>query len=417
MSSIFTILSFELKSLLRKKSVIVTTIIMAGFILIATSIPTLLAIFSDDEPVDTGSAPISTVENIGFVFESEELSADELSAYFQSQLNIYTSEEQLQAAIKDGVLTNGYIINDAQSLTSIVQNKDMYNYTDQMLISAMQNINRNKALTSMGIDPVQVDAVSYKPIDLDEIVLGKDASNTFLLSYILMFAVYMLVIMYGSFVSTSVAREKDNRTMEILITSTSPKALIIGKVFANAIGGLIQFSIIIGVGVIGYLLNQANYPQEIIQMLFAGLSWDSTIVFLLFTAVGYTLYLFIYASLGSLVSKVEDVGSATTPITMLFMVAYFMAAIAINMPQGIIVNIGSFIPFTAILVMPIRYFLTSVPVIELMISITLMALTSVFLAYVSIKIYRLGSLNYGNKISFTKALKMIFAKENIDLTD
>jgi ABC-2 type transport system permease protein len=223
--------------------------------------------------------------------------------------------------------------------------------------------------------------------------------------------------MYGSFVSTSVAREKDNRTMEILITSTSPKALIIGKVFANAIGGLIQFSIIIGVGVIGYLLNQANYPQEIIQMLFAGLSWDSTIVFLLFTAVGYTLYLFIYASLGSLVSKVEDVGSATTPITMLFMVAYFMAAIAINMPQGIIVNIGSFIPFTAILVMPIRYFLTSVPVIELMISITLMALTSVFLAYVSIKIYRLGSLNYGNKISFTKALKMIFAKENIDLTD
>lgn len=417
MSSIFTILSFELKSILRKKSVIITTIIMAGFILIATSVPTLLTIFSDDEPVDTGDAPISTVENIGFIFESEELSANELSAYFQSQLNVYTSEEQLQAAIKDGVLTNGYIIKDAQSLTSIVQNKDMYNYTDQMLISAMQNINRNKALTSMGIDPVQVDAVSYMPIDLNEIVLGKDASNTFLLSYILMFAVYMLVIMYGSFVSTSVAREKDNRTMEILITSTSPKALIIGKVFANAIGGLIQFSIIIGVGVIGYLLNQANYPQEIIQMLFAGLSWDSTIVFLLFTAVGYTLYLFIYASLGSLVSKVEDVGSATTPITMLFMVAYFMAAIAINLPQGIIVNIGSFIPFTAILVMPIRYFLTSVPVIELMISITLMALTSVFLAYVSIKIYRLGSLNYGNKISFTKALKMIFAKENIDLTD
>ncbi len=417
MSSIFTILSFELKSILRKKSVIVTTIIMAGFILIATSIPTLLAIFSDDEPVDTGNTPISTVENIGFVFESEALSADELGAYFQSQLNIYTSEEQLQAAIKDGVLTNGYIIKDAQSLTSIVQNKDMYSYTDQMLISAMQNINRNKALTAMGIDPVQVDAVSYMPIDLNEIVLGKDASNTFLLSYILMFAVYMLVIMYGSFVSTSVAREKDNRTMEILITSTSPKALIIGKVFANAIGGLIQFSIIIGVGVIGYLLNQANYPQEIIQMLFAGLSWDATVVFLLFTAVGYTLYLFIYASLGSLVSKVEDIGSATTPITMLFMVAYFMAAIAINMPKGIIVNIGSFIPFTAILVMPIRYFLTSVPVIELMISITLMALTSVFLAYVSIKIYRLGSLNYGNKISFTKALKMIFSKENIDLTD
>ncbi|MDD2591782.1 MAG: ABC transporter permease [Erysipelotrichaceae bacterium] len=417
MSNILTVMNFELKSIFRKRSVIVTTIIMAIFVLVATSIPTIINLFSDDNSSIDGEMPVSSMQSVGFVFESDSLTYDELSTYFNSELLIYENEDSLKTAINDETINNGYIISDSSTITSIVINKDMYSTTDQMIVNALQYINRNKALLAMDIDPAQVDAVSYQPVMVNEIILGKDASSSFLLSYILMFAVYMLVIMYGAFVSTSVAREKDNRTMEILITSTSPKALIIGKVFANALGGLIQFGIIITVGLIGYLLNQHNYPTEIIQMVFAGFSWDAALVFVLFTAVGYTLYLFLYASLGSLVSKVEDVGSSTTPITMLFMIAYFISAFAINMPKGLIITIGSYVPFTAILVMPIRYFLTSVPLIELIISIGLMALTAIALAYVSIKIYRLGSLNYGNKISFIKAIKMIFAKDNIDLVD
>jgi len=296
-----------------------------------------------------------------------------------------------------------------------VQNKDMYSSSDQMMISILQRIQRDKSFAELGIDPMVVDTLSNTPITLHEEVLGKDAQSSFLISYILMFAVYMLVIMYGSFVSTSVAREKDNRTMEILITSTNPSALIIGKVLANAIGGLAQFSIILAAGFIGYFINQANYPEFITSMLFTGLSWDSIVIFLIFTALGYLLYLFLYASLGSLVSKVEDVGTSVTPITLLFMVAYITASVGIQAPTNIFVKVGSFVPFVAILAMPIRYFLTSVPLIELLISMTLMILTSLGLAYLSIKIYRLGSLSYGNKFGLIKALKLIFAKDNIDV--
>ena len=97
------------------------------------------------------------------------------------------------------------------------------------------------------------------------------------------------------------------------------------------------------------------------------------------------------------------------------MVAYITASIGINAPTNIFVKIGSFVPFVAILAMPIRYFLTSVPLFELLISMILMILTSIGLAYLSIKIYRLGSLSYGNKLGFVKALKLIFAKDNIDI--
>lgn len=415
MHNVFKVLKFELQSILNKKSVQVTTLIMCIVVVIATSIPTLMTMFTPDESNDPENEVGMNVEDLGFMTKSELVSLDLLTVYFGDDLNVYTNESDLRSDVENGVINNGYIIEDSQNIRSIVQNKDMYSSTDQMMISILQRIQRDKSFAELGIDPMVVDTLSNTPITLHEEVLGKDAQSSFLISYILMFAVYMLVIMYGSFVSTSVAREKDNRTMEILITSTQPSALIIGKVLANAIGGLAQFSVILAAGFIGYFINQANYPEFITSMLFTGLSWDSIVIFLIFTAIGYLLYLFLYASLGSLVSKVEDVGTSVTPITLLFMVAYITASVGIQAPTNIFVKVGSFVPFVAILAMPIRYFLTSVPLIELLISMTLMILTSLGLAYLSIKIYRLGSLSYGNKFGLIKALKLIFAKDNIDV--
>ena len=413
MHNVFKVLKFELLSILNKKSVQVTTLIMCVVVILATSIPTVMNLFDDNSGTDDEST--ITYDDLGFMSKSDDISIDSLTVYFGQDLNIYSDENQLREDVQNGVINNGYIIEDTQTIRSIVQNKGMYSSTDQMMISILQRIQRDKSFSELGIDPMVVDTLSNTPITINEEVLGKDAQSSFLISYILMFAVYMLVIMYGSFVSTSVAREKDNRTMEILITSTQPSALIIGKVLANAIGGLAQFSVILTAGFIGYFINQASYPEFVSQMLFTGLSWDSILIFLIFTAIGYLLYLFLYASLGSLVSKVEDVGTSVTPITLLFMVAYITASIGINAPTNIFVKIGSFVPFVAILAMPIRYFLTSVPLIELLISMVLMILTSIGLAYLSIKIYRLGSLSYGNKLGFVKALKLIFAKDNIDI--
>jgi len=201
--------------------------------------------------------------------------------------------------------------------------------------------------------------------------------------------------------------------MEILITSTKPSALIIGKVLANGCAGLIQFGVILTAGFIGYFANSANYPTFIREMLFGGLSLDAIFIFLIFTASGYLLYLFIYASLGSLVSKVEDVGSSVTPVTLLFMVSYLVASLGLNMPNSLMLRIGSFVPFTAILAMPIRYFLTSVPLIELLISLALNIATTWLLAVLSIRIYRLGSLSYGNKLSFVKAIKLLLNEKKV----
>jgi ABC-2 type transport system permease protein len=342
----------------------------------------------------------------GIVILNDAITTEELDLFF-IDVEIFDSESDLRKALNNEKISQAFIITSPTSLTTIVINRDLYSNASYPIQNALTQLQIQRNLNQLGLDPIKVSQAYNVNITINEEIIGKDASDSFLIAYVLMFAVYMLVIMYGAMVSTSVAREKDNRTMELLITSTKPDALIIGKVFANGLAGVLQFGFISTVGILGIVINRANYPTEIISMVLGGLRWDSMMVFLIFTFFGYLLYLFIYASLGSLVSKMEDVSSSVAPITLLFIASYIIATLGLQMPEIMIVKIGSYIPFTAILAMPVRYFLTSVSWIELAASLIIMIFTAWLFARISIDIYRLGSLNYGNKMSFVKALQLI----------
>lgn len=405
MHNISKVFMFELKSILSKKSMIVTTAVISVILIIVTTIPTIISLFDDGENTPIPTDKISLMGS-GIVILNDAVTAEELDLFFVD-VEIFDSESDVRKALSNEKISQAFIITSPTSLTTIVINRDLYSNASYPLQNALTQLQIQRNLIELELDPIKVSQAYNVNITLSEEVIGKDASDSFLIAYVLMFAVYMLVIMYGAMVSTSVAREKDNRTMELLITSTKPDALIIGKVFANGLAGVMQFGFITIVGVLGIWFNRANYPTEILSMVLGGLRWDSMMVFLIFTFFGYLLYLFIYASLGSLVSKMEDVSSSVGPITLLFIASYIVATLGLQMPEIMIVKIGSYVPFTAILTMPVRYFLTSVSWIELAISLTLMTFTAWLFAQISIDIYRLGSLNYGNKMSFVKALKLI----------
>jgi ABC-2 type transport system permease protein len=405
MHNISKVFMFELKSILSKKSMIITTAVISVILIIVTTIPTIISLFDDGENVPIPTDKISLMGS-GIVILNDAVTIEELDLFFVD-VEIFDSESDVRKALNNEKINQAFIINSPTSMTTIVINRELYSNASYPLQNALTQLQIQRNLIELELDPIKVSQAYNVNITINEEVIGKDASDSFLIAYVLMFAVYMLVIMYGAMVSTSVAREKDNRTMELLITSTKPDALIIGKVFANGLAGVLQFGFITMVGIVGIWINRANYPSEILSMVIGGLRWDSMMVFLIFTFFGYLLYLFIYASLGSLVSKMEDVSSSVAPITLLFIASYIVATLGLQMPEIMIVKIGSYVPFTAILAMPVRYFLTSVSWIELAISLALMTFTAWLFARISIDIYRLGSLNYGNKMSFVKALKLI----------
>ena len=367
MKQIKNVFAFELRSILSKKSVIITTVLFAAVFFIATSIPTIVSLFDNDDVVDETNQDQQidngfSFEGSGFYFESGDVDKFTFVSLGGKE---YQSADKLREDVANQEISAGFIITSPTSFDSIVLDRSWVIFEAQMVSSYLQSLQIDKNLIEADLDPQTVSQAMNVTIDSNEIVLGRDSSSSFFVSVILMFAVYMLVIMYGSFVSTSVAREKDNRTMEILITATKPSILIIGKVFANAVAGLAQFGFVAIFGLLGFIINQNSYPQEIVDGLFGGLSMDGLLIFLMFTVFGYILYLFIYASLGSLVSKIEDVSSSVTPITLLFIVAYGIAAVGMEAPNTLLVKVSSFVPFSSILTMPVRYFQMSVPWYEL----------------------------------------------------
>ncbi len=123
------------------------------------------------------------------------------------------------------------------------------------------------------------------------------------------------------------------------------------------------------------------------------------------------MYLFLYASLGSIVSKVEDVSSATAPVVFLFLIGYIVSSFSMSAPNSNLVMIVSLIPFTSVMLMPFRTAIATVPTWQYLLSGGLLLVTTILLAFLSIKIYRQGTLNYGNKRGIVHAIKAAFNKE------
>ncbi|HLV49925.1 MAG TPA: ABC transporter permease, partial [Erysipelothrix sp.] len=271
----------------------------------------------------------------------------------------------------------------------------------------------NERLEALGVNVEDVLAAQEVQFDSEVNFLGKDGFQGYFFALAMLFSLYILILIYGQSVATSVAREKDNRTMELLITSTKPKALIIGKVLAVGLVGLLQlFTIIFGL-VLGYLINKYTYPDVIHYFLKTSVQLDVILVYLVFSILGYLLYLFIFAALGSLVSKVEDVASSVTPITFLFVAAYMIATFGMNAPDSTLLKISSYVPFVSLFTTPIRYMMTNVSIFELLGSLLTMVVTTLIVMQLSIIIYRQGSLNYGNKMSLVKVIKSLIKKESI----
>ena len=111
-------------------------------------------------------------------------------------------------------------------------------------------------------------------------------------------------------------------------------------------------------------------------------------------------------------TKVEDVPAATTLVTLLIMISYFIAMFSLNLPQSLLINIASFWPLTSFMVMFVRYAISSVTTIEVLLSFGLLLITAILMGALSVKIYRFGTLNYGNSTNVFKLIKKALTSDD-----
>lgn len=408
------ITGYELKQQLGKKSVRVTTIILMLAALIATSFPRISQMVKGDEPAGQTAQEYAQTAgqddymslDAGYVFADEAQRAEYSAMLNLTEDNMYPSRDALVSALKEKTLKVGFVMAE-DGFESIYQDKGMEGGQAQRLSSLMSARYTDTLLAAKGLTALDLaDIQSFSP-RVTETVMGRSIENNILVSMILMIAIYMLVLLYGSTTSVMIAREKDSKAMELLITSTKPAPLILGKVAAAGISGVLQFGLIVLAALGGFMFARDYYDPALIAMLQGSLSRSYIFTYIYFSLTGYLLYLFLYAALGSTVSRVEDVTSATAVVQFIFIAGYIASTVVMYDPAGMAAVITSLIPFTAVMVMPIRAGMMTVPIAELLISGALMLAALAVFAWLSIKIYRWGSLNYGNKLSMKKLVREV----------
>ena len=402
------IFAYELRQQFQKKTVRVTTLLLVIVMLLVTSIPRIITMFSGG---DAPKADTTMTRNVGYVFSSADQQVQFSGLLGLREGNVFASRVALVAALKDKSIKAGFVLAPDLAYEAIFQDKGITDNQDQVFRSLITQLEKARLMNEKGLSQEDFARIEgFQPRETLTL-LGKATVNNILVATVLMVCIYMLVILYGQSIATLIAREKDSKAMELLITSTHPTSLILGKVAAGGLSGIIQFSLLIAATVIGIMVNKSYYPPELLAMLSGALNRSYILSYVFFSLTGYLLYLFLYAALGSTVSRVEDVGSAVGSITFLFLAAYLAATFAVQMPASAVSVVTSLIPFTSIMVMPIRAGAMSVPVWELLISGVAMLLTIILFAWLSIKIYRWGTLNYGNKTSLRRIFKEALRRE------
>ena len=408
------ILKFELKGYMRNKIFVGITIFLVVAIAVVMFIPNITSAFkSEDEgTIDVGSLPVMLIHA-----EDEDL-AGLVKEYFTGAFtgyNVTVAEgtvEDVKNKITSGEAECAFVMNSASSYTYYVNNLSMYDANTAIADTMLQEVYRVNAMVQNGMTPEQAGEIMAVQIESEITTLGKDQMQNFFYTYIMIFALYMVILLYGQMVATNVASEKSSRAMEVLITSAKPTSMMFGKVLASCIAGLVQLVAVFGSALIFYNINKASWEDNMIVQSIFNIPVDLFVYMLVFFVLGFLIYAFMYGAIGSTASKLEDINTSVMPITFLFIIAFFV--VMFSMTSGSVdttlMKVCSYIPFTSPMAMFTRLCMSTVAWYEIAISIAILIGSTVGIGVLAAKIYRVGVLMYGNKPKVGALLKNVLVK-------
>lgn len=432
MRNIFLITKREFLTQVKKKSFIILTI-LAPLLMIGFGV-FIGFLFKANE----SELHIQVIDKSG-LFEQNLQSTEQIHYTFASE----KSEKQIVENLKniegiDGLLIIGenknHSFNEVQKGSQLLMNTKIGLDAKNQIVNDLTEILRKEKIKKLKISTETIDDLD-KDFELkarninqnERIDSDLDFNVKYGLGVGLMYVTFMFIMMYGVRVMRSVLEEKNNRVVEIIISSVKPFELMLGKIFGVTLVALTQFSIWILMAVISALfLDQkvtdfnGNLPQnspmdngnamELLTQIshtLLDLNFPLIIfIFLFFFLFGYIFYSSIYAAIGSAVDNETETQQFTLFAIIPLMVGMYGSFTIVNNPDGPLGFWLSIIPFTSPVSMVARIPF-GVPAWQIILSIFLLISSSVLMVFIAGKVYRVGILMYGNKASFKEIMKWI----------
>ncbi|SFE37571.1 ABC-2 type transport system permease protein [Bacillus sp. OV194] len=241
----------------------------------------------------------------------------------------------------------------------------------------------------------------------DEVL--KDTSNTFGIVYLFVFFMYIFIMGFGQMIATAIAAEKSSRVMEIMIPKVKPIMMMYAKIAAILTGAIVQIAFIGGAGGIAYLAGWLDADQLSIfgaAIDLSNLTPGVITAFISYFVLGYLLYAMLYAAVGSMVSRTEDLGSSQFPIIILIMGAFFIGMRSLFDPSTTLVVVSSYIPFFSPIVTFSRIVAGEAGAMEISITIGILLVSLWIINRIAGRIYVHGVMHYGGKVKLKDMIQV-----------
>ena len=436
MSNISIIIQREFNERVRKKSFIITTLLMPLLMVALMAAPALIMQFSRGD-----EKRIAVIDESGLV--APRLESDEELRFEPTDLT--TEEARRTLTDRFGVLRIGGDILENPSDVKLYANSSSSLSVESSITDQIERILEAEKLKRYNIDNLQqiLDEVKTTVTlqtfrndkSQEEETHAQSSTVATVTGYVLGFILYMFLLIYGQMVRQSVIEEKNNRVLEVMVSSVRPFDLMMGKILGIASVAVVQVAIwgvlICGIGaaVMPHLMPsdvmasaqamQQGMPDaaaasgmdpEMLQAVAAitdlGYIVRIFVCLLLFVFGGYLFYSAMFAAVGSAVDNVQDASQLQTPITLPIILALLMMFAVIRDPNSQMAFWFSVIPFTSPIVMIVRI-PYDIPLWEIALSLAVLYASFVGMVWFAAKIYRVGIFMYGKKPTLGELFKWV----------
>ena len=408
MKDLLVVMKFTMKDMIKRKSFIISTIIFLIMIVVGFNIPNILKSINGEDTSD--KLVIVDEENI---FEGSLESLKNADTGYEIEIS-NAKYEEIKEKINNDEIESAIIVektNNNVKIRYIVKNTTMMTNVPDDIISMMNSLYSNLQISKLGLTESQLQSITPNfDYELEQTEEEKANGNVFaimLLSIVLFYAIYFCAYQ----VSSSITTEKTSKIIETLVTSTSPKTIVLGKTIGIGIVGLLQLILLVGTALIS---AKAFLDPELINSILdiSAITPYLGIITVIYFILGYLAYALLYALTGSTVSKPEDIQSANGPVAMLAVIGFYLSYFTMMNPTSSLNVFASIFPISSPFCMPFRIMMGLANTTDVLISIAVLIITILIIAKVAIKIYSNAILNYGTKMGIKDIMKMYKDKNN-----
>lgn len=400
MTKIWQIIKHEYLRHVVEKKFLISLLSLPFMVVVMFGVAIIIILLSIDD------TPVGYIDHPGILTQAFQREQD---SFLNPKIDFlsYEDKEQAQTDLESEEIQAYYVI--PEDYTSTLQVELFFlDEPDSDVQSQFDQFMRQNLDTLQGLDPQVINrlenGIQITISDLDgEREMGQDQWYLIFTPFVLGLMFFFVVMTSGGYLSQAVVEEKENRTMEIVITSVSPNQLMTGKIIGNIALGLTQLLAWLLFGWIG--INVAGRIWPVVQEF--TLSTDYILIALLVMIPAFLMIAALMAAIGATMTETSESQQISGLFSITMMIPYYLATPIMMNPNGTIATVLTFFPFTAPITILMRMALTVVTQWQLILAIGILLLSAFLAIWFAGKAFRMGMLRYGKKLS----LKEIFQKE------